>query len=493
MRFALAGISHETNTFHSIDTKYENFEKSGMLLRGKEIEKLYDTPSTIGGFFQASKDYGFDLVPLMFATTGPLGTITSEAFEKLINEILGLMKDHGPFDGVLLDLHGAAVSEEFEDMDGEITRRVRNLIGPDVPFGINLDMHANVSHEMVKNTDITNIYQTTPHLDADKTGYKCAELVFKTVTMEIVPTQHIEMPPMTINIINHNTNMEPMKSILSESRKLYSDSDVLSVSVAEGYPYSDIKKMGMSFTVITNDNLEKAKNYSKKIAKYAWSKRFEMDSSAPSIEQGLKEAVSTMEKPVVLMDSGDNIGAGSSADSTHILHKARELGISGILQTIYDPEAVEKCMNKLGSTITLSVGGKSDKLHGEPIKITGIITSYFEGEFEDHGRTHGGGKYFDAGDSVSIRTEDENTLILTSKRVGNTSIQLYYSLGVNPLNYPIIVAKGVQSPRPAFEPIASKIIALDTPGVTASGLHNFNFNNIRKPMFPFQKNEAKYI
>ena len=354
-------------------------------------------------------------------------------------------------------------------------------------------MHANVSHEMVKNTDITNIYQTTPHLDADETGYKCAELEYKTSTMEIVPTQHVETPPMTINIINHNTNMEPMKSILSESRKLYSDSDVLSVSVAEGYPYSDIKKMGMSFTVITNDNQEKAKNYSKKIAKFAWSKRFEMDSKAPSIEQGLKEAVSTIEKPVVLMDSGDNIGAGSSADSTHILHKARELGISGILQTIYDPEAVEKCMNKLGSIITLSVGGKSDKLHGDPIEITGKVTSYFEGEFEDHGRTHGGGKYFDAGDSVSIQTEDENTLILTSKRVGNTSIQLYYSLGIDPLGFPIIIAKGVQSPRPAFEPIASKIIALDTPGVTASGLHNFNFKNIRRPMFPFQKNEAKYI
>jgi len=493
MRFALAGISHETNTFHSIKTEYKNFEESGMILKEKEIEKLYESPSTIGGFFQASRDYGFDLVPLMFATTGPLGTITSETFEKLINEILDKMKNHGPFDGVLLDLHGAAVSEEFEDMDGEITRRVRNLIGSDIPFGINLDMHANVSKEMVKNTDITNIYQTTPHLDADETGYKCAELVYKTATMEIVPTQHVETPPMTINIINHNTNMEPMKSILSESRKLYSDRDVLSVSVAEGYPYSDIKKMGMSFTVITNDNQEKAKNYSKKIAKFAWSKRFEMDSKAPSIEQGLKEAVSTIEKPVVLMDSGDNIGAGSSADSTHILHKARELGISGILQTIYDPEAVEKCMNKLGSIITLSVGGKSDKLHGDPIEITGKVTSYFEGEFQDHGRTHGGGKYFDAGDSVSIQTEDENTLILTSKRVGNTSIQLYYSLGIDPLGFPIIIAKGVQSPRPAFEPIASKIIALDTPGVTASGLHNFNFKNIRRPMFPFQKDEAKYI
>ena len=492
MRFALAGISHETNTFHGTPTEYENFEKSGMLLRGKEIEKLYDSPSTIGGFYNASENFGFDLVPLLFATTGPLGTITSKAFEKLISEIIDLIEAEGPFDAVLLNLHGAAVSEKFDDMDGEITKRVRSQIGPDIPFGINLDMHANVSEKMILNTDVTTVYQTTPHLDADETGYKCAELIYKTLIKEIVPYQHIETPPMTINIVNHNTNQEPMKSILSESRKLYKDDDVLSVSVAEGYSYSDIKKMGMSFTVITNNNKDKAKEYSKKIAKYAWGKRFEMDSLPPSIEQGLREAITIKEKPVVLMDSGDNIGAGSSADSTHILHKAREIGISGIMQTLYDPESVEKCINKVGSIVTLKVGGKSDSLHGDPIEVTGKIKKYFEGEFEDHGRTHGGGKYFDAGDTVVIETEDENTLILTSKRIGNTSIELYYSLGLNPINYPIIIAKGVQSPRPAFEPIASKIIPLDSPGVTASGLHNFDFKKRRKPMFPFEKDEAIY-
>tara|TARA_E500000178_G_scaffold23213_1_gene21512 strand:- start:131 stop:1612 length:1482 start_codon:yes stop_codon:yes gene_type:complete len=492
VRFALAGISHETNTFHGTPTEYENFEKSGMLLRGKEIEKLYDSPSTIGGFYNASENFGFDLVPLLFATTGPLGTITSKAFEKLISEIIDLIETEGPFDAVLLNLHGAAVSEKFDDMDGEITKRVRSQIGPDIPFGINLDMHANVSEKMIINTDVTTVYQTTPHLDADETGYKCAELIYKTLTKEIVPYQHIETPPLTINIVNHNTNQEPMKSILSESRKLYKDDDVLSVSVAEGYSYSDIKKMGMSFTVITNNNKDKAKEYSKKIAKFAWDKRFEMDSLPPSIEQGLKEAITIKEKPVVLMDSGDNIGAGSSADSTHILHKAREIGISGIMQTLYDPESVEKCINKVGSIVTLKVGGKSDSLHGDPIEVTGKIKKYFEGEFEDHGRTHGGGKYFDAGDTVVIETEDENTLILTSKRIGNTSIELYYSLGLNPINYPIIIAKGVQSPRPAFEPIASKIIPLDSPGVTASGLHNFDFKKRRKPMFPFEKDEAIY-
>ena len=118
-----------------------------------------------------------------------------------------------------------------------------------------------------------------------------------------------------------------MKSILQESKKLHSDNEVVSVSVAEGYPYSDIEKMGMSFIVITDNNKNKAKDFSKKLAKYAWNKRYEMNSSELSIEEGLKEAVTIKSKPVVLMDAGDNIGGGSSADSTHILHKARELSL----------------------------------------------------------------------------------------------------------------------------------------------------------------------
>lgn len=500
MRFALAGISHETNTFHSIPTKYENFEKSGILV-GEDIKKIYESPSTIGGFYQASVDLDFEIVPLLVARTGPLGTIEADAFEKILGKILGLIKNNGPFDAILLDLHGAAVSEEFHDMDGEITSRIRNLVGPEIPVGIALDMHANVSKEMISNTDITTVYQTTPHLDADQRGYHCAELIYKTVKKEITPVQWIETPPLIINIVNHNTNEEPMKSILKESEKLYSDSDILSVSVAEGYPYSDIKKMGMSFLVISDNNKNKAKGASRKLAKYAWNKRFEMDSAAPSIEEGLKEALSIKAKPVVLMDTGDNIGGGSSADSTHILHKARELGISGILQTLYDPDSVEKCMKKIGSLsvglehrhwITLEVGGKSDEMHGKPIEVTGLIKKYFEGPFEDLGRTHGGHRYFDSGDTIVLETEDENTLILTSKRVGNTSIQLYYSLGLDPKNFPIVIAKGVMSPRPAFEPIASKIIALNSPGVTAANFKNFTFNLRRKPMFPFEKKEAFY-
>ena len=148
--------------------------------------------------------------------------------------------------------------------------------------------------------------------------------------------------------------------------------------------------------------------------KYAWNKRFEMDSSAPSIEEGLREAVSIRKKPVVLMDSGDNIGAGSSADSTHILHKAREIGVSGILQTIYDPEAVKKCINKIGSMVTLKVGGKSDSLHGDPIEVTGTVKKYFEGEDQ---------KAFPETDNV-INEGDEIEKDLIESRVGSAMSDL---------------------------------------------------------------------
>ena len=128
-----------------------------------------------------------------------------------------MLRDQGPWDAVLLPNHGAAVSEEFPDMDGEFTRAVREIVGPDVPVGITLDMHANVSKAVVANTDICVVWRTNPHLDPRPRGYKCAELIYRTVKGEIKPTQWIEMPPLIVNIVRQFTGEEPMKTIVADS------------------------------------------------------------------------------------------------------------------------------------------------------------------------------------------------------------------------------------------------------------------------------------
>ncbi|MCA1668723.1 MAG: MlrC C-terminal domain-containing protein, partial [Thermomicrobia bacterium] len=191
--------------------------------------------------------------------------------------------------------------------------------------------------------------------------------------------------------------------------------------------------------------------------------------------------------PVVLMDVGDNIGGGSAADSTILLEAAQRLGVRNYLQTLYDPAAVVACVAAgVGATVTMAVGAKTDAMHGMPVTVTGRVRLIADGKWEDPRPTHGGWRFFDGGTTVVLETTDDHTLVLTSQRVGNTSIEQMYSVGVWPERYQVVVAKGVMSPLAAYAPVAAEIIMVNTPGVTSSDLSTFTYHHRRQPLYPFE-------
>ena len=497
MRFAILGISHETNTFSSVPADYASFEAEG-ILRGQEIvDQFGGSETTAEGFLQAARDLGFDGVPLIHARTGPIGTITKDAFDRIVGEMIDLLRDNGPWDCVLLANHGAAVSEEYPDVDGEVSRRVRELVGPDVPVGIAVDMHANVSQEMVRQTTAVTVYRSNPHLDARERAWECAEIIFRTAKGEISPVQWLEMPPMYINIVKQFTGEEPMKSLVADSLEAQAAPGIISTSVAEGYPYADVEEMGMSFLAIADGNLDLAREKAVWMAERGWERRAEMHIHVPSVREALEMAESHADAnpdagPVVLMDVGDNIGGGSSADSTHILEEAQRMGVRRFLQSLYDPESVQRCVAAgVGGEVSLRVGAKTDDLHGKPVAVTGRVTRLSDGKYEDTRPTHGGYRFFDGGTTVVLETTDDHTLLLTSTRSGNTSREQMYSVGIWPERYRVVVAKGVVSPRPAYQPIASRIILVNTPGVTTADMTTFTYRRRRQPLYPFEE-DASY-
>ena len=496
MRFAILGISHETNTFSPVPADYAAFEAEG-ILRGQEIvDEFSGSEATAEGFLQAARNLGFEGVPLIHARTGPIGTITKDAFDRIVGEMIDLLRNNGPWDGVLLANHGAAVSEEFPDVDGEVSRRVRELVGPDVPVGIAVDMHANVSQEMARQTTAVTVYRSNPHLDARERAWECAEIIFRAAKGEISPVQWLEMPPMYINIVKQFTGEEPMKSLVADSLEAQEAPGIISTSVAEGYPYADVEEMGMSFLAIADGDLDLAREKAVWMAARAWERRDEMHIHVPSVREALEMAETHADAnpdsgPVVLMDVGDNIGGGSSADSTHILEEAQRMGVSSYLQSLYDPESVQNCVEVgVGGEVSLRVGAKTDDLHGKPVAVTGRVTRLSDGKYEDTRPTHGGYRFFDGGTTAVLETTDGHTLLLTSKRSGNTSREQMYSVGIWPERYRVVVAKGVVSPRPAYQPIASRIILVNTPGVTTADMTTFTYHRRRKPLYPFEEDAA---
>src|SRR6478752_1320482 len=392
MRMAILGISHETNTFSRTEADYGQFESS-ILLRGDEIVAEYGTSLySIAGFLQAADELGFEAVPLMYAQTGPIGTITADAYDRLTDEMFGMLRERGPWDGVLIANHGAAVSEEFPDMDGAFTAAVREIVGPSVPVGISLDMHANVSKAVVANTDACLVWRTNPHLDCKPRARKCAELVFRAASGEISPRQWLETPPLVVNIVRQFTGEAPMRALVEDCLAANERPGILDTSVAEGYPYADVDQMGMSWIAIANGDEAAAKATAVWMAERAWGHREALNRPVPSVREALELALARYRGPrepgdiddvptdgtplaapppetgdglapklgpIVLMDVGDNIGGGSTADSTFILAEAQRMGITSFLQTLYDPEAVADCVAAgVGAEVSLRVGGK---------------------------------------------------------------------------------------------------------------------------------------
>ena len=136
---------------------------------------------------EVGREPGVEVVPLYFTTTGPLGMISADAFERISAECLQLLKDNGPWDGILLVLHGAAVSEEYHDADGEFARRVRALVGPEMPIGVSMDLHGNLTPLLVESVSVVDLYRTNPHLDARIRARECAELIVRAVRGEVHP------------------------------------------------------------------------------------------------------------------------------------------------------------------------------------------------------------------------------------------------------------------------------------------------------------------
>jgi microcystin degradation protein MlrC len=487
MRIGIAGISHESNSFSSQPTTLDRFQERSKL-RGDEIVARHrDAHSKIAGYLQGAELYGYRAVPLFVAGAAPMGPLTADTFEALVGEVLDAIQAAGPLDGLFLYLHGAMVSEQYPDADGEMCARVRHLLGPNVPIMTTPDIHANMSQRMVEHTTATVIYRTNPHLDTRQRGLETAQLMARTVRGEICPVQWLEQPPMLINILKQHTGEEPCLSLIRDAEEALQRPQILSTSLSLSYQYADVVEMGASFLCVADRDLQAAQDAARWMARRAWARRAEFVADAPSPKQALQEAAAYPERPVVLMDVGDNVGGGSAADSTVLLQEALCAGIRDVLVVLKDPESVQACIRAgVGASVTLNVGAKTDDLHGQPVPIHGRVRALTDGHFVEDNPVHGGGRFFSQGPTAVVETSQQQTLILTSLPMAPVSLEQVRSAGVVPERFQIIVAKGVVAPRGAYAPIAARIILVNTPGATAADPFQFEYKRRRRPLYPFE-------
>jgi microcystin degradation protein MlrC len=492
VRIGIAGVSHESNSFSSQPATLERFRERSWL-RGDEIVARHrDAHSTLAGYLQGAEDYGYTAVPLFVASAAPMGPLPAETYETLLGEVLDAVRGALPLDGLFLYLHGAMVSEGYPDADGEMCRRVRRLLGPDVPIMVTPDIHANVSRAMVEQTTAAVIYRTNPHLDTRERGLETARLMARTLRGEIEPVQWLETPPLLINILKQHTGEEPCLGLVRDAKEAARWPRILSTSISLCYQYADVPEMGASFLAVADRDQEAARDAARWMARRAWARRAEFVADAPSPEEALLEAAAHPNRPVVLMDVGDNVGGGSAADSTVLLQTAIRLGIREAMFVLKDPESVQACCEAgVGAEVSLWVGGKTDNQHGPPVPVEGRVRALTDGRFVEETAVHGGGRFFNQGLTAVVETSLQHTLVLTSLPMAPVSLEQVRSAGVKPERFQILVAKGVVAPRGAYAPIAARILLVNTPGATAADPELFDYKHRRRPLYPLEL-DAEY-
>ncbi|MBT4341524.1 MAG: M81 family metallopeptidase, partial [Chloroflexi bacterium] len=414
--------------------------------------------------------------------------------------ILQGVKNGPQLDGLLLALHGAMVSEDFPQADGETVRRVREAMGSDFPIAVTHDYHANVPPQLVEAANALIIYKTNPHTDAVPRAHDASDLVVRMAREKWRPAKWLEMPPMVVGIFQHDTRDMPMKSVINDLETVLAQPGIVGGSIGEGYPWSDVHENGLACYVLHESSINEAKKAALWIADRAWANRKELyepvgPTASKAVKYALTQAAAKPEDsgPIVLLDVGDNIGAGSSGDSTFLLAEAVKQGASSWLQTVRDTEAISACLEAgIGNNVTVEVGGKTDSLHGEPVRLSGRVTRISDGRFEDSGTVHAGWRFFDGGTTVVIETVEGPTVALVTTRVGNMSREQFYSLGYRPDDFDVVVAKGVVSPLPAYQPIASELLTVNTPGATSADMSSFEYKRVRKSLYPLDIN-AQYV
>ena len=482
MRVAVGGIYHESNTFFSRPMTLEAFKESQLHYDREVIERWRDTCSEMAGFLEGAARFGFEVIPTLMAWGMPSGKVTDEAFESLADALLTRLQAALPLDGVLLSLHGAMVSDSCEDADGEILRRVRALIGVKIPLVVTLDFHANLTPEMAQWADALIGYDTYPHVDQVERGIEAAEVLNRIRREDLRPGMALALRPLLPHILRQCTERTPMSEVLEAAHEYERKPGMISVTVCAGFPYTDVSQAGFGVVAVA-ENGDLATRAAEELANLVWERRADFVCEIPRPACAVKEAIAEREGLTILVDIGDNVGAGTPGDGTVLLGELLRQRAGSALVLLCDPSAVSACTAVgIRENITLNVGGKSDRHHGQPIEISGRVRCLHEGVYRNLGPMRDG-VLEDQGRTAVVDTGGI-LVVLTERRMPMWNLEQLRSIGIEPTSLRIIVVKAAIAYRAAYAPIAKRIIEVDTPGLSAADVRRFAYAKLKRPIYP---------
>ncbi|MCG7522054.1 M81 family metallopeptidase [Ruegeria sp. Ofav3-42] len=476
MKLFIATLSTETNTFCTMPTAMSGFQEYFLRHGTATQEPPNLMTEALHVWREKAEALDWQVVESLTAIAEPAGPTTRACYDALSGEILSDLADCGGADIILLQLHGAMVSEHIEDCEGDILARVRAQC-PDATVGVSLDLHSHLTDKMLEASDLIVHFREYPHDDASACATELFDLAQRTYAGEITP----RMAFFDTRMVNlYLTKAGAMKEFVAEMAATQTNPGVLSVSLSHGFPWADVKDVGARMLVITDDHPDMAALLAEWLGRRFFDLREDVTTDYLPIRDALNK-VGTRPGLCVLADMGDNSGGGAPGDATHVLEAMLARGLTNFASGLFwDPGVVRICQDAgVGSRLTVRLGGKTGVVSGNPIDLNVTVMGIETGLGQ-----HLGTGLEPMGTVVWLRLKGEIDLLVNDLRVQVYHPEAFEQVGIRLAEKSVVVVKSLFHFYGPFSQISDHIFQVASPGGTQPAFQNIALTKRKLPYWP---------
>ena len=460
MKVFIAGLDTETNTYSPIPTGYASFDELLIAHGDATSRPLNHCSAQLAVWKQEAHSRGYGLVESLCAVAEPGGIVSQAVYERFREEILADLSEALPVDFVVLALHGAMVAQGYEDVEGDLLSKVREIVGPAVPVGAELDLHAHLTAQMVGSADILLAYKEYPHTDIEE----CARKLFVLMEGAAMRRHRPTMAMFDCRMLGiFRTQDAPLRHFVDRMKAYEGRNGILSVSLIHGFPWADVHDVGTKVLVVADGDVTLAAALAESLGQEVWNMREAIAASGLSVKEALDRAAAEQGGPVVLADVSDNPGGGAPGDSTFLLREVIKRKFFSVVSALHwDPVAVRFCQDAgEGAVIDLRIGGKAGVSSGEPLDLKVRVNRLASGLTQQFGTAS-----LPIGDVAWVSCEGVD-IILNTQRTQVFEPGFMSALGLDPSTRKFILVKSTNHFYAAFSPIAKTVLFVDAPGALA--------------------------
>lgn len=480
MRVFIAALAVETVSSSTFPVGMRSFEEVWLRRGDGTSNARFAGQSPPGEWRRMAEADGHDVVESVTAIAQSAGLVVRRVYEELRDQILEDLTAAMPVDVVLLYLHGSMAADGYDDCEGDLTERVRAIVGPDAAIGLELDLHAYLTEKMVDNATAIIAFKEYPHVDHMPRARELYDICTEAAEGVIKPTSAVEDLRM---ISLWRTSGEPVRGFVDKIQALEGRDGVLSISFIHANPWLDVENNGARMLVITDDNPEQAAALAKSLGEEIWALREATRTPYMEIGEALDRVENGQSFPIVLADVADNAGGGAPSDSTFLLAPILERGLQSVaFGCIWDPVSVGICFDAgLGANLDLRIGGKCGPVSGSPLDLTVQVM----GLARNHTQTgiNGGSSVARLGDAAWVRVEGVD-IVLNSLRSQVFASDAFTGLGIDLEDKVAIVVKSTQHFYSSFSKLAGEIIYVTSDGTLRPDFENLKFSKNLRPYWP---------